>query len=352
MKMMDWKGQRVLVTGHTGFKGAWLCEWLLQSGAEVAGYSLEPNTNPNLFKILSLHERTKSTIGDIRDLKKFSSVVENFKPTVVFHLAAQALVRRSYADPIDTYSTNVMGTVHCLEIVRKVPSIKAAVIVTSDKCYENKETNRAFLENDPMGGHDPYSNSKGCAELVTSAYRDSFLDKDKKMVASGRAGNVIGGGDWSEDRLIPDLIRGIVEQKPVMIRNPQSIRPWQHVLDPLSGYLTLAQYLLSSNGREYCSGWNFGPDENDATDVEKVANQICSLWGPHAKWSRDSANHPHEAQFLRLNCDKAAQQLKWKPTWNLNKALSQTVNWYKCYYSTPEKTAELTRQQIKEYSKG
>lgn len=345
-----WKNKRVLVTGHTGFKGAWLCEWLLQANAEVTGYSLAPTALPNLFETLNMKNRMKSVIGDIRDLANFKKSVQEAKPDVILHLAAQALVRKSYVDPIETYSTNVMGTVHCLEIIRQVPSVQAAVIVTSDKCYDNQERENGFVETDAMGGFDPYSNSKGCAELVSSSYRNSFFQKEKKAVASARAGNVIGGGDWSEDRLIPDLIRGFQNNQPVMIRNPKAIRPWQHVLDPVTGYLLLAERLLGKNGDQYASGWNFGPRETEAATVDQVVTKLCTLWGPSAQWQQDSAAHPHEAKLLRLNCEKASSKLDWHPTWDLSRSLQETVNWYKTDHQSPAEIAALTRHQIKDFN--
>lgn len=345
-----WKNKKVLVTGHTGFKGSWLSEWLLQMGAKVSGYSLAPETQPNLFGILELEKRTQSKIGDIRNYSAFASAVAEFEPEIVFHLAAQALVRRSYNDPIETYSTNVMGTVNTLEIIRKTESVRTAVVVTSDKCYENLEQNRAFAETDAMGGHDPYSNSKGCAELVVSAYRNSYFSDGRVKLASARAGNVIGGGDWSEDRLIPDMVRAFQGQRAVQIRNPNSVRPWQHVLDPVSGYLSLAQALASENGEKFTSGWNFGPDEEDAKTVREVVTQAAEIWGSTARWQSDSSTHPHEARFLRLNSSKSRENLEWKPTWGLQRSLKETVEWYRLYYTSPDQSAERTRAQIQSFT--
>ncbi len=338
------------MTGHTGFKGAWLSEWLLQSNAVVSGYSLKPQSSPNLYDTLGLDSRMRSSISDIRDFKSFENSVAEFKPEVIFHLAAQALVRQSYLNPVETYATNVLGTVHCLQIARTVPSVKAVVVVTSDKCYENFETNKGFVESDRMGGRDPYSNSKGCAELVTSSFRESFFTPEKKFVASARAGNVIGGGDWSEDRLIPDLMRGFQAGKAVPIRNPNSVRPWQHVLDPLHGYLMLAKELLSAKAQNFSSGWNFGPPEKEAANVKDVVNAATELWGPGAKWTTDSGAHPHEAKLLQLNCTKAQTELQWKPQWGLQRSLKETVEWYKTYGQSPAAAAELTRKQIQAFA--
>lgn len=323
-----WRGKRVLVTGHTGFKGAWLAAWLARSGASVTGVALAPETSPNLFDLLGLARSVDSRLRDIRDLEAIQGIFRAVKPEVVFHMAAQALVRRSYADPIGTYATNLMGTVHVLEAARATDAVRAVVNVTSDKCYENLETQHAYRETDAMGGHDPYSSSKGAAELITSAYRRSFFAREGKLLASARAGNVIGGGDWSEDRLIPDCVRAFSAGKPVVIRNPLAVRPWQHVLEPLSGYLALAERLASGDAA-YAEGWNFGPGESDSAPVERVVNDVVRLWGGGARWEQDRTAQPHEAHLLRLDAGKAREKLGWKPRLALGEALAWTVDWYR-----------------------
>jgi len=287
-----WKSKKVLITGHTGFKGSWLALWLQNLGANVTGYSLQPPTNPNLFEIAHVADKMNSIIGDVRDLKHLISCFAENRPEIIIHMAAQSLVRTSYDDPVETYSTNVMGTVNVLEAVRHTDSVKVIIIVTSDKCYENKEWLWGYRENEPMGGHDPYSNSKGCAELVTSAYRNSYFHvKSSVAVASTRAGNVIGGGDWAQDRLIPDIVNAFMEKRPVMIRNPNAIRPWQHVLEPLHGYLMLAERLWDK-GHTFAEGWNFGPNEQDAKPVSYVVERLAQLWGKDASWNNDAFSHP------------------------------------------------------------
>jgi CDP-glucose 4,6-dehydratase len=330
-----WAGKSVFLTGHTGFKGSWLSLWLQSMGANVTGYALTPPTTPSLFEIAKVGEGMRSIIGDIRDIQSLVLAMREAKPDVVIHMAAQALVRYSYIAPVETYSTNVMGAVNLLEVVRGTPSVKAVVNVTSDKCYENREWDWGYRENEAMGGFDPYSNSKGCAELVTSAYRNSYFHADKYQehgvaLASGRAGNVIGGGDWAEDRLIPDVMRAITQGKPVSIRNPHSIRPWQHVLEPLSGYLLLAQNLYEK-GPNYAEGWNFGPSDDDAKPVSWILERLIKLWGQGASWSLDGGEHPHEAHYLKLDCSKAKARLAWHPKWNLEEALEKIVDWQKSY---------------------
>lgn len=344
-----WKNKKVFLTGHTGFKGGWLSLWLTSMGAKVTGYSLAPNRNPSFFNTLKIDSLVdKSVIADIRDLGSVKQAMLESRPDVVIHMAAQPLVRYSYHHPVETYSTNVMGTVHILESVRYIDSVRATVVVTTDKCYENKEWVWGYRENEPMGGHDPYSNSKGCAELVTSAYRQSFFGKNSiNSVASARAGNVIGGGDWSEDRLVPDAIRAFQSNKPLNIRNPLATRPWQHVLEPLSGYLILAQALYE-RGSEVASGWNFGPNENDNRSVEEVVNLVVSEWGQSASWEKEGKEQPHEAQLLMLDCSKARSLLGWQPKWQIETALQKTIQWYKAY-QVNENMLDISLLQIQQY---
>ncbi len=328
-----WKGRRVFMTGHTGFKGSWLSLWLQQMGSVVHGYALPPQTSSNLFEIANVADGMTSTLADIRDREALESCLVDAQPEVVFHLAAQALVRVSYEQPIDTFATNVMGTAHLLDSVRRIPSVRAVVVVTSDKCYENRGSNRGFVESDAMGGFDPYSSSKGCAELVSAAYRNSYFSPDRHShhrvgLSSARSGNVIGGGDWSLDRLIPDIIRAIESGHPARIRNPHAIRPWQHVLEPLSGYLLLAERLIT-DGHSFAESWNFGPVEHDAKPVGWVANKLTELWGEGASWKIDSEEHPHEAQFLRLDITKAKQRLGWCPRWPLEHSLTAIIDWHR-----------------------
>ncbi len=349
MSRSFWKGKRVLVTGHTGFKGGWLAIWLEQLGADVTGYALEPPTEPSLFDAAGLDGELRSEIADIRDLDRLQGVIRDAAPEIIFHMAAQALVRRSYADPVETFGSNVMGTVNLLEAARHGGDTRVVVNVTSDKCYENQDRDEGYREDEPMGGHDPYSSSKGCAELVTSAYRRSFYS-DGPLLASVRAGNVIGGGDWAEDRLIPDLVRSFLEKKAVPIRNPAAIRPWQHVLDPLSGYLLLAERLFE-DGDAWAEGWNFGPDESDAKPVEWLADKACELWGPPAQWALDGGEQPHEARLLRLNTDKARERLGWRPRVELEQALQWTIDWYRGFERGDDALA-LTQSQIEAFERG
>lgn len=346
-----WAGKRVLVTGHTGFKGSWLILWLRELGAEVAGYALEPPTDLSLWRQLALEKEILSHAADVRDFPALMRVFREMRPDIVFHLAAQSLVRPSYEDPVGTYATNVMGTVHLLEAVRQTSGVQVVVNVTSDKCYENREWIRGYREDDPMGGRDPYSSSKGCAELVTAAYRSSFFDKasDGTAIATVRAGNVIGGGDWAADRLVPDFVRATQQGVPVRIRNPLATRPWQHVLEPLYGYLSLAERLWEQ-GAAYAGGWNFGPADEGAVPVETVISTLVSLWGAPARWIGDPGPHPHEAHFLRLDSSKARSLLHWKPRLDLPTALAWTVEWYKGMAGDVDARA-LCLKQIKSYEK-
>ena len=343
-----WKGKRVFITGHTGFKGSWLSLWLQQMGAEVKGFSLTPPTTPSLFAEANVAQQMQSEIGDIRDFSKLSESIRTFNPDVLLHLAAQPLVRLSYKEPIETYSTNVMGTVNVLEASRYASHLKAIVVITTDKCYENREWEWGYRENEPMGGHDPYSNSKGCAELVVSAYRRSFFHtNDTAAVASARAGNVIGGGDWAEDRLIPDILRAFEKQQPVIIRNPLSTRPWQHVLEPLSGYLVLAQQLYNQ-GNIFAEGWNFGPKDDDCQPVQWILDKMVYFWGEGAHYQIDNSEQPHEANFLKLDCSKAASRLKWHSQWRLEQTLEQIIQWHRAWLQGEEMQTHCLRE-IKEY---
>lgn len=328
-----WRHKRVFLTGHTGFKGSWLSLWLQQLGAHVTGYALEPPTSPNLFTEARVAEGMISIVGNVCDYPHLLQSLQDCEPEIVIHMAAQPLVRYSYQNPVETYATNVMGTVHLLEAIRQSPSVKAVVNVTTDKCYENKEWVWGYRENEPMGGYDPYSNSKGCSELVTSAFRNSFFNVERYQehgvaLASARAGNVIGGGDWAADRLIPDIVTAFLKGETVQIRNPHAIRPWQHVLEPLRGYLQLAENLYCK-GPAFAEGWNFGPNENDAKPVGYIVKQLAHAWGDGAQWSIDEANHPHEASYLKLDISKAKSQLHWTPLLNLDASLQMIVDWYK-----------------------
>ncbi|WP_375325919.1 CDP-glucose 4,6-dehydratase [Flagellimonas sp. GZD32] len=343
-----WNNKRVYLTGHTGFKGSWLSIWLHSMGAIVKGYALEPNTNPSLFKEASLDKLLDSEIGDIRSLDNITKSMKAFNPDVLIHMAAQPLVRLSYKEPVETYATNVMGTVNVLESARSCKNLKAIVSVTTDKCYENKEWVWGYRENEPMGGHDPYSSSKGCAELVTAAYRNSFFNNsDSAFLASARAGNVIGGGDWADDRLIPDILRAFEKSERVVIRNPKSTRPWQHVLEPLSGYLVLAQQLYR-DGKDYDEAWNFGPNDEDCKPVSWILDQMVGYWGEGAIWELDKGKNPHEANFLKLDCSKAKSGLDWEPKWNLNHTLNLIVNWHRGWLSS-ENMFEHCLKEIEDY---
>jgi CDP-glucose 4,6-dehydratase len=342
-----WSGKRVFLTGHTGFKGSWLALWLQQLGAEVTGFALAAPTQPSLFEVAHIADDMRSIIGDIRDLETLQRAMQVAQPEIVVHMAAQALVRRSYQSPVETYSTNVMGTVNLLEAVRHTPGVKAVVVVTTDKCYENREWVWGYREDEPMGGHDPYSNSKGCSELVASAYRRSFLQDQNVAVATARAGNVIGGGDWADDRLIPDILRAFERNQPVIIRNPHATRPWQHVLEPLSGYLTLAEHLVE-HGAEFAEGWNFGPHDHDAQPVQWIVEHMVTSWGNGASWQRDSGAHPHEANYLKLDISKAKARLNWQPHWPMAAALEKIAAWHQAYLAATN-MHEVTLEQIQQY---
>jgi CDP-glucose 4,6-dehydratase len=350
--MVSWSGRRVFLTGHTGFKGTWLALWLSRMGARIRGYALDPCTEPNLFSLTSTGSIIEDIRGDVRDFAKLQNELVEFAPEVVFHLAAQPLVRRSYADPVGTYATNVMGTVHVLEAVRKVPSIRAVVCITTDKCYQNQEWVWPYRENDPLGGYDPYASSKACAEIVSSAYRSSFFSLDQLRehpvaLATARAGNVIGGGDWSEDRLIPDLIRGFCSRQSVLIRRPNSIRPWQHVLEPLHGYILLAEKLLGQHQRS-ATAYNFGPGDHDVWPVERIVEKAIQLWGDGASWTRDSDSGVHEDHILRLDASKARLELGWEPRLSVETALEWTIAWYRAWRDGG-KMPEFTANQISRY---
>ncbi|EHY0935655.1 CDP-glucose 4,6-dehydratase [Vibrio cholerae] len=349
-----WQGKRVFITGHTGFKGGWLSLWLQEMGAIVKGYSLSAPTTPSLFEEAKVWAGMNTEEGDIRDFTHLRQSMYEFKPEIVFHMAAQPLVRLSYHQPMETYSTNVMGTVYLLEAVKQIGGVKAVVNITSDKCYENREWVWGYREDEPMGGYDPYSNSKGCAELVASAYRQSFFNKEQYTqhgcaLASVRAGNVIGGGDWAEDRLIPDMLKAFSQDQSVEIRSPHAIRPWQHVLEPLSGYIAIAEKLYT-DGPDYAEGWNFGPKDEDAKPVEWIVNRLREYWGNGAQWHLSAGEHPHEAHYLKLDCSKAKMRLNWQPVWDLDTTLEKIVAWQKAWLAK-EDMHQYTINEIKQYMK-
>lgn len=330
--MQFWQRKKILITGHTGFKGSWLSLILQLAGAELVGFALPPSSNPNLFTLANIAENMTSLFGDLRDFDQVLRVFKLYKPEIVIHMAAQPLVRYSYKEPVETYATNVMGTVHVFEAARQVNCVKTIINVTSDKCYDNKEWYWGYREQDQLGGHDPYSNSKACAELVTQAYRNSYFSSLSIGLASARAGNVIGGGDWAGDRLIPDIIRACSSDLPVAIRSPHALRPWQHVMEPLSGYLLLAERLYNDPSI-YADAWNFGPNENDVQPVSWITNFIVGQWDKPINWIVDGDNHLHEATYLKLDCSKSRSLLGWQPRWDLEKGLRQTVDWYQAFFS-------------------
>jgi CDP-glucose 4,6-dehydratase len=345
-----WAGKRVLVTGHTGFKGSWLTLWLQSLGAEVFGLGLEPSTTPAMFSVVHGEGALDSTIGDVTDPTVVAALMERAQPDVIFHLAAQVIVLRSYEDPIETINTNVIGTANLLNEARKVENLQSIVVVTSDKCYENREWPWPYREQDPMGGHDPYSASKGCAELIASSMRRSFFDDEgAALIGTVRAGNVIGGGDWSLARIIPDIIRGFGQGEDVIIRMPEAIRPWQHVLEPLSGYLLLAQR-LAEGFQEGADGWNFGPADDDVQTVAWMVEQMAHRWGPGAGYRFEPVGGPHEARLLKLDCSKAANRLGWKPTIDLSQALDWVVTWYRAHLDGADMRA-LSLEQIDAFEK-
>ena len=342
-----WKGRRVFLTGHTGFKGSWLALWLQGLGAEVTGYALRAQTEPALFEVARVAEGMTSKFGDVRDLESVTSAMQAGRPEIVLHLAAQPLVRASYVDPVATYSTNVMGTVHVLEAARSVPGLRALVNVTTDKCYENREWVWGYREDEPMGGFDPYSNSKGCSELVTAAYRRSFFSNGDAALGSARAGNVIGGGDWAPDRLVPDILRAFSTGSTVSIRNPASTRPWQHVLEPLSGYLVLAERLFQDR-QAVAEGFNFGPKDDDAKPVKWIVERLVERWGGNAHWEIDERAHHHEAAQLKLDISKARERLSWQPRWDLGTALDAVVEWHQAWLARADMRS-MCLQQIAQF---
>ncbi len=348
-----WNGRRVFLTGHTGFKGGWLALWLQQLGANVVGYALVPPTTPSLFEAARVAVGMQSLTGDVRILDDVVGAMTEHRPEIVFHLAAQPLVRYSYRHPAETYATNVMGTVHVLEAVRRFGGVRAVVNITSDKCYENRGWLWGYRENEAMGGHDPYASSKGCAELVSAAYRRSFfshedVDRPGVGLATVRAGNVIGGGDWAEDRLIPDIVRAIAAKRPIVIRNPKAVRPWQHVLEPLHGYLLLAEKLWQDGGSSYADGWNFGPDDKDTRPVVWVVERAIRAWGSDASWKLDSSLQPHEAPHLKLDSSKAKTLLEWSPKLDLSEAIRWTMEWYRAFQERGD-MRKITEQQISDF---
>ncbi|MEE4239795.1 MAG: CDP-glucose 4,6-dehydratase, partial [Anderseniella sp.] len=342
-----WHGKKVFLTGHTGFKGGWLTLWLADMGAEVHGFALAPPTEPSFFKVANLQDRlARSTIADIRDGAALTQAMQAARPDIVLHLAAQPLVRYSYVAPVETYAVNVMGTVNLFEAVRLTPGVKAVVNVTTDKCYENREWVWPYRENEAMGGFDPYSSSKACSELVTAAYRRSFLESTGIHLASARAGNVIGGGDWAADRLVPDFLRALDAGQTLTIRSPLATRPWQHVLEPLSGYLILAERLFTE-GQGFAEAWNFGPEEIDARPVQWIVEYLCNQV-PNAAWHCDASPQPHEASTLKLDSSKAKTQLGWRPRWDLQTALGMTLAWHQAWRRGAD-MALCSAQQIQEY---
>lgn len=348
-----WKDLKVLVTGHTGFKGTWLTIWLRQLGASVVGYALPPPTEPSLFELTKIGKDITSIEGDVRDLDHLRTTVKKAEPEVIFHLAAQPLVRESYADPVTTLSTNVMGTVHILEAARSCRNTRAVLNVTSDKCYQNREWLWGYREDEAMGGDEPYSASKGCSELVTAAYRRSFFDPSNDSsrlvgIATARAGNVIGGGDWSPDRLVPDIIGAFADDRPAIIRNPGAVRPWQHVLEPLAGYITLAERLVQKP-ETYSSAWNFGPDDSDAQPVSTITDQLAAFWSPSASWTTDSdLSHPRESHYLKIDSSKSHFHLGWRPQLGVPSAIEWTVAWYKAFFDDGN-MRDITGSQISRY---
>ena len=347
--MSFWKGKRVLVTGHTGFKGSWLSLWLTARGAEVCGYSLEPEMSPNLFESLGLDGLVDSRIGDIRDLATLEKELRSFQPEIILHLAAQSLVRRSYREPVDTYTTNIIGTINVLEAARRAGSARAIVVITTDKVYENEERDVGYSETDRLGGFDPYSNSKACAEMAISCYRNSFFSDGKTLIATARAGNVIGGGDWSEDRLLPDVFRCLIFGDDLVIRNPDSVRPWQHTLEPLNGYMLLAEKLFEGKN-EFATAWNFGPGEDASRPVKHVLQEIEKNWDGKVEWKISNGNNPHETRILKLDSSQARTKLGWNSILTLSESLSMTIEWYQAFRDQKD-LVKVTKDQIGQYEK-
>ena len=351
-----WRNKRVLVTGHTGFKGGWLSLWLQSLGSEVCGYALDPPTTPSLFMAADVSRGIRSEIGDICDSRRLHEIASQCRPEIIFHLAAQPLVRRSYDEPVETFATNVIGTVNVLDLARHIPGVRAVVIITSDKCYENREWVWSYRETDTLGGYDPYSSSKACAELVTNAFRNSFFHPSKfaehgVAMATVRAGNVIGGGDWAKDRLVPDIVRAFNSEKAVEIRNPGAVRPWQHVLDPLAGYLILAEKLYGECAK-FGEAWNFGPADTAPRSVSWIVERMCAMWGGNASWRPIETPQPHEARTLMLDASKAVSRLDWRPRWDASQAIAATMEWYKSFYQNRASMREFTLGQIENYTSG
>jgi CDP-glucose 4,6-dehydratase len=353
-----WKNKKVLITGHTGFKGTWLCLWLHQLGAKVTGFALNPPTTPNLFHLCSIENLVHSVYGDIRNFDQLYQTISQTEPDIIFHMAAQPLVVHSYENPVETYEINVMGTTYLLEAVRKAVNngkkIKAVLNITTDKCYENKEWHWGYRENDQLGGYDPYSNSKACSELITDSYRKAFFNPNTYnqhgvAIASARAGNVIGGGDWASGRLVPDCTQALLNGQKIVVRNPKSIRPWQHVLEPLHGYLLLAEKLYLK-GPDFAEAWNFGPKYDDAKPVEWIVQRICEKWGKQTYYVVDSRNLPHEAHFLKLDYSKAKEELGWSPKWDIDQALDKVIEWVRAYSKKGDMRA-VCFKQIEEFSR-
>ncbi|MEN9446745.1 MAG: hypothetical protein RJA25_34 [Bacteroidota bacterium] len=347
--MKFWRGKNVLVTGHTGFKGSWLCLWLQSLGANCVGFSLEPPSQPNLFDITQISEKMKSIIGDIRNFELLQRTLQKYQPEIIIHMAAQPLVNFSYQEPLITYSTNIIGTTNLLEAARFTDSVKAIVNVTSDKCYQNQELNRGYHEEDTLGGYDPYSSSKACVELITQAYSYSYFKKRGINIATARAGNVIGGGDWGQNRLVPDVVNACIKQQNISLRYPDALRPWQHVLEPLSAYLMLAKHLYESPAA-YTQAWNFGPSEDQDKTVSWLTDTLIKYWGSGIKWIQNSSELKRETNLLRLNSTKAKQFLGWKSQWSIETTLAKTVEWYQSYFKE-ENMQNITLKQIDEFQK-
>lgn len=345
-----WQSKRVLVTGHTGFKGGWLSLWLQSLGAELKGMALEPDAKPSFYEVSSVAEGMEHQVMDVRNFEDVRTLMSDFRPEIIFHLAAQPLVRQSYKSPVETYETNIMGSLHVLEAARQVSSVRAIVNVTTDKCYENREWVWPYRESDPLGGNDPYSSSKACVELLSNSYRKSFLSDSSIAMATVRAGNVIGGGDWSVDRLIPDVLSSLQRRQTISIRNPKAIRPWQHVLEPLSGYIILAERLFAE-GHKYAGSWNFGPSHDDVQNVESIVEKLCHRWGEKPSWSWQSGQHAQEAGILKLDISKAREELGWVPLWGLDLSLSMVVEWHKSWLAGEDMRA-VSLDQIASYQAG